>query len=387
QADYIGFLKMERLWLAVVGFYPSKSSNYKYLKNISGIFVFTVAILYIIFAFIHGYLNLRDVTVLSETVTFLMTHLAYVTKIVILCLYRENIFLLEGILRNPVVAELETPREENLVKQNLKYGRLFTNLFKMSAAITVSIHAVYPLIDYKRSGRKNLLYSMWLPFNQYNHYGKVYSFEIILIICTSWLDVTLVALNILLMDLCAIQFKLLKNRLIRISTNFSANYAVDDTIRMQKLRKYIIHQNYVYRCSSLVEETFSVGVFVQIVCGVLVICFGLFKSLVTPLKSMQFAMLATYFITMLYLVTLYCVYGQKILDASNDLTDACYMSKWNNCSLDVQKYLVLIMTRANKPVIMKAGGIFSLSLETLMTIYTSSYSFFTLIWQVYNTDK
>ncbi|KAJ8925733.1 hypothetical protein NQ315_009581 [Exocentrus adspersus] len=387
HADYLGSLKIERVFLSAVGFYPSPTSKYKYLKNISGSFLFILTVLYIILALIHAFINLTDVAVLSENVTFLMTVIVYATKVVNLQVYRKNILLLEDLLTNPILTELEMQEEENIVKENLKSARFFTNIYKTMANIAVSVHVVSPLFDFKRTGYKHFIFLLWLPFDRNKHYGTVYFFEMVLLLSVTWFCITLDALNILMMNICAIQFEVLKNRLSRISKSFSRDDEVDDRIRMQKLREYIIQQNHVYRCSSLVQKTYSIGVFTQVVCSVLIVCFGLFKSIVTPLKSMQFMMLTSYSLTMIYQVSLYCVYGQKVLDASNDLTDACYMSKWNHCSLGVQKYLVMIMTRGNRPVIMKAGGIFDLTLETLMTIYTSSYSFFAIIWQVYNTEE
>nr|QNH68063.1 odorant receptor 39 [Apriona germarii] len=189
------------------------------------------------------------------------------------------------------------------------------------------------------------------------------------------------------MDLCATQFEILKSRLTRISSNFMGDEMVDEKVRLQKLRKYVIYHNYIYSCSELVRETYSIGEFCQVSCSVMIVCFGLFKVIITPLKSVQFLMLVTYSTTMIYQVSLYCCYGQRLLNASSTITEACYMSKWNTCSLEVQRHLVMIMNRANTPFIMKAGGIFSLTLETLMTIFTSSYSFFAILCQVFNADE
>nr|AUF73021.1 odorant receptor [Anoplophora chinensis] len=235
-------------------------------------------------------------------------------------------------------------------------------------------------------GSKNFMFLLWFPFDPKNYYIPVWFFEMSLLLSTTWFDITMDNLNVLMMDLCATQFEILKNRLIHIGTNFTGDEARDDKLRLRKLRKYIIHHNYIYSCSELVRDTYSIGEFCQVGCSVMVVCFGLFKLLIIPLKSAQFLMLVTYSTTMIYQVSLYCCYGQKLLNASNTITEACYMSRWNDCSTQVQKYLAMIMNRANTPFLMKAGGIFSLTLETLMTIYTSAYSFFAILWKVYHSE-
>lgn len=44
------------------------------------------------------------------------------------------------------------------------------------------------------------------------------------------------------------------------------------------------------------------------------------------------------------------------------------MSEWYECNIEVQKYLTMVMNRGNKPVLMKAIGVFPLTLETLMSV-------------------
>lgn len=83
------------------------------------------------------------------------------------------------------------------------------------------------------------------------------------------------------------------------------------------------------------EKTFSIGIFSQMGCSVLVVSIGVLKAVVVsnhaairgvseiikifefqmPIKSMEFLIMAAYCLSMICEIALYCWYGQKVLDA------------------------------------------------------------------------
>lgn len=234
--------------LKVAGFYPLTGNEYRNQHAISATFFLNITILYVILASIYAFLNLTDITELSETVTFLMTELAYIGKILNVLFYRKNLILLEDMLQDPILTDLETDEEERIWKRNFAWSRLFTNIFKIKSVTAASVHALYPLFG--DSGSKNFMFLLWLPFDPKDYYVAVYFCEMILLVSSTLFDITLDSLNILMMDLCATQFEILKNRLRRISSNFIGDEVIDDRMRLQKLKKYVIHHNYIYRLVS-----------------------------------------------------------------------------------------------------------------------------------------
>lgn len=72
---------------------------------------------------------------------------------------------------------------------------------------------------------------------------------------------------------------------------------------------------------------------------------------------------------------------------STVLSEACYMCDWNSCDLNICKSLFIIMERGKKPVVLTAGKLFSLTLNTLMTVFfhiCSEWDFFLLCCVVDN---
>nr|QNH68028.1 odorant receptor 1 [Apriona germarii] len=363
------------------GFYPIKDKKYKALRILSAVILMTLSSLYNLLGLIFGFQQISNVAVFSELISYLLTGLSFSCKIVNVFYYKNNLLLLDDMLRNPIISELETEEEEMVVKNNLKFGQTLKKFYKIYITSIFAVQFLYPLIN--NSDHKSLPLQLWFPFNQEEHYYTFYCIETLFIFSPCYFNVILDLLNILLMDMCAAQFELLKHRLKQFGADFTTGEAVeDDKLLFEKLKKIITYQNHVYRCSELVGETFSMGSLCQLACSVVILSFVIFKTAVTPIKSMQFLKMATYSFLMMTQISLFCYYGQKVLNSSSTVAEACFMSKWYNCSLRIQKHLVIVMNRGNQPVIMKAGQ-FPLTLQTLMSIWSSAYSFLTILMQMY----
>ncbi|XP_018568462.1 odorant receptor 4-like [Anoplophora glabripennis] len=380
--DLLKFIKEERTCMVFGGFYSIE--KYKVLHNLSAILIMTVVSLYNLLGLVHGFQHISNVAVFSQSIAYLLTGISFSCKMINLIMHKNNLLLLDEILQNPIFTELETTEEEVVLKNTLKFGQTLKKTYKLYTSATVTVQVLYPMIN--NPGHKNFPLLFWFPFNPEDHYYKVYFAEILMIFCICTFNVTVDLLNVLFMDLCAAQFELLKYRLKHFGREFHGGEAVNDRTLYEKLNKIIVHQNLVYRFSKLTEETFSAGVFCHLACTVIVLCCAIFKAVITPINSMQFLMMATYSFCMTLEVSLYCCYGQKVLDSSSTITEACFMANWYNCNVKVQEDLVIIMNRANKFVTMKAGGMFPLTLETLMRIWSSAYSFLTLLMQIYNEN-
>ncbi|KAJ8943466.1 hypothetical protein NQ314_009748, partial [Rhamnusium bicolor] len=59
---------------------------------------------------------------------------------------------------------------------------------------------------------------------------------------------------------------------------------------------------------------------------------------------------------------------------SNTVTTAIYMSEWYNFDQKSKKALITLMERAKRPMMVTAGKILDLSLETFTMIIRRSYS-------------
>lgn len=74
--------------------------------------------------------------------------------------------------------------------------------------------------------------------------------------------------------------------------------------------------------------------------------------------------LSFYALALLNQIALYCLYGDQVMQKSQDLRDACYMSDWYKSNKMVAKNMLLIMERAKRPTVITAGKLSVCNLVT-----------------------
>ncbi|XP_057671615.1 odorant receptor 46a-like [Diorhabda carinulata] len=90
-----------------------------------------------------------------------------------------------------------------------------------------------------------------------------------------------------------------------------------------------------------------------------------------------------YCTSMIFQIFCYTWFGEKFTGKSQEITQACYMSRWNECDIKIQKMLINIMTRAKKPLYL-TSYIFDFTLGTFLRILKSSYSYMAVLNTMYN---
>lgn len=84
--------------------------------------------------------------------------------------------------------------------------------------------------------------------------------------------------------------------------------------------------------------------------------------------SAQFYSMCFYAVLMLFQIFLFCYRGNEVMVHSYDLIDAIFQSNWTALNVKTQKSLLLMMTRAYRPIRMTAGKFVFLSLEAFMSV-------------------
>ncbi|XP_063620929.1 odorant receptor 85b-like isoform X1 [Cydia splendana] len=78
-----------------------------------------------------------------------------------------------------------------------------------------------------------------------------------------------------------------------------------------------------------------------------------------------------------------CYYGQNLTDASVDIAQAAYESQWHLKSQEYKKCILIIMLRSQKAQYIKSTSFSDVSLETFTKILNVTWSFLSLITEVY----
>ncbi|XP_063977587.1 odorant receptor 63a-like [Diachasmimorpha longicaudata] len=73
-----------------------------------------------------------------------------------------------------------------------------------------------------------------------------------------------------------------------------------------------------------------------------------------------------------------CFVGQRVMDASSDLKETITNAKWYNASLRTQKLIPLMLLRAQHPVVLTAGKVVVMGMNTFATVLKTAASYVTV---------
>lgn len=80
-----------------------------------------------------------------------------------------------------------------------------------------------------------------------------------------------------------------------------------------------------------------------------------------------------------------CYYGDKLRIEGENVAHAAYDIKWYNTSARAQKYIIMIITAGQRPVKVTAAGFADICIETYGNMMRKTYSYFTLMRNVFQT--
>ncbi|XP_014478941.1 PREDICTED: odorant receptor 4-like [Dinoponera quadriceps] len=72
--------------------------------------------------------------------------------------------------------------------------------------------------------------------------------------------------------------------------------------------------------------------------------------------------------------------GQEVIDHNNHVFLTAYNVRWYIAPLSIQKLILLLLQRGNKPFFLNISGLFVLSIELFSTWISASLSYFTVIY-------
>ncbi|GJQ83178.1 hypothetical protein Trydic_g18205 [Trypoxylus dichotomus] len=85
---------------------------------------------------------------------------------------------------------------------------------------------------------------------------------------------------------------------------------------------------------------------------------------------------------MLVQIFIPCFFAEEVITESVSIINSCYESMWYECNVSTRKFFFIIMERAKRPVTLKAGPFFTLSLNTFVMICKSSYSYCAVLFNL-----
>nr|ALD51384.1 odorant receptor 61 [Locusta migratoria] len=143
-----------------------------------------------------------------------------------------------------------------------------------------------------------------------------------------------------------------------------------------------LHQQLV-RYLSFIGKVMDPIAMTQVVFSVLIACTTLFQANYSADTNTAFRCLA-FLPTPGTQVFLYCWGAHNLMEQSAAVSEAAYSCSWVEASRRFKRALCLLMCRAQRPLVLTAGGLLQINRPTFISLLKASYSYYTLLGRVNN---
>nr|UTN00937.1 odorant receptor [Semanotus bifasciatus] len=367
---------IEKKLLLYCGFYPNRGEMNKYLYYLSGFYHLSVSILIQLSMTVLIVLHITNLSTIAEALMFFVTQTAFMWKLANIIIKRELLSKIEEILSNPIFYNLSDGHLE-LITDYLASTKRFATLYRIICFMVCTTNVILQLVGSKLGHAMLLGWNPWEIDSRIKYYLNC-TFQLNAFCVSAYLNSTIDILIAVLITVATAQIEILKSNLSNIQYNTAdAKKKFNDNV--------LLHYE-ILRFVSAIEDTFSVGILIQIFASVLVICFTGFQMLIVSQESIQFVSLFLYFMCMMAQVAMYCWFGHYLIASSDAINQSVYMSNWYESDISLKRSIIIFMERSKKPIILRAGNMFPLSLVTFTSVIRSSYSYFAVLNRLYDPD-
>ncbi|KAJ8948643.1 hypothetical protein NQ318_022710, partial [Aromia moschata] len=364
----------ERKILMYCGFYPNEGRMNKFFYYLSGFYHFSISVLIQLSMTVLIALYITSLSTIAEVLLFFMTQAAFLSKLFMFIIKKDRLSKMEEILSNPIFYKLSNGNFDT-VTNYIASTKTFAVCFRISCFLVCAMNVILPLL----SSKDQAMLLGWEPWEVADDAFKYYLnriFQLKALFVSAYVNSTIDVLVYMLITIATALIEILKINLVKIQYD-------EENAKKQFNENVFLHYE-ILRFVSVIEDTFSIGILSQIFASVLVICFTgfqmiivsiidinselkliyLIRSLMFLLKVYNSYLSLIYFMCMMCQVALYCWFGHYLIASSDAIIESIYMSNWYESDLSLRRSILIFMERCKKPIILKAGYLFPLSLET-----------------------
>nr|AKC58564.1 odorant receptor 29 [Anomala corpulenta] len=227
----------------------------------------------------------------------------------------------------------------------------------------------------------SLVIPMWIPFGNKEFSAYLYQSFYLLILCGIYTLLHNTFLGPILM--ATAQFQILKDNLIHATDRSEDEDGFAQEKRIQeRLKRCVKQHNAILKLVSTVQGMLAPVFLGNISFTILGICFTVLQIILAT-DSGNFILLTSYLGILILQMFLTCWVGNDLISETSDITQACYLSEWYNCTPSTKKMFLIIMSNTQQPISLQSI-IFPVSFGTFVMILRSSYSYYTVFSQVYD---
>ncbi|XP_044727910.1 odorant receptor Or1-like [Chrysoperla carnea] len=265
------------------------------------------------------------------------------------------------------------------------------------------MYSIFPFLDKKGDERK-LPYRIWYPFDIHEsliRYILTYAYQTISVVNNAVHNAAIdTIISGLMVHICAQlallqneieNLKILINELMKLKATNHTKFTAKRIEFTSRCVHCIFHHRKIKELSIVLmkflnetESIFTFGIFAQFSASILILCITALQLTIVAPFTFEFFAFITYLICMLSQIFLYCWYGNEIIHHSLSLPNTVYETNWYESDKNYKKYVEFLIFHTQRPLKLRVGRFFTLSLHTFMAILRNSYSYFAVLNQMQN---
>ncbi|XP_026741744.1 odorant receptor 85c-like [Trichoplusia ni] len=160
------------------------------------------------------------------------------------------------------------------------------------------------------------------------------------------------------------------------------NIHKSDSDGYQEVKTIIETHQKLLRIADQLSNIFGIVIFIHAMFAALEICFFGFLTVICVGPAETIANFLTV-LSAVFTIFLLSLSGQLLCDTSSEVADAAYQSYWYESDVKVKKLILFIIIRAQRPSYLSALGFSELTLRSFSKIMSSSWTYLSLLLQVY----
>ncbi|XP_049942617.1 odorant receptor Or2-like [Schistocerca serialis cubense] len=248
-----------------------------------------------------------------------------------------------------------------------------------------------PLVAHPGERRLPLVQHAW--DNNTNYYALSYASQCVIGAWTSQLGYSVDLLFMAVMILVAAQLRILSLRIASLKTEDCEENLEDGERRMNGMPADTCDKMYENLCLCIethqkilrfikhLQNTMSSVVVTQFCCCVLVACVALFQATYSTDFS-AVLMCASFLPVPSSHVFLYCWAAHNVTEQAEVVVFSAYSCSWVEASGRFKRALRILISRAQKPLVLTAGHIYPINREAFVSLVNASYSYYALLGQM-----
>ncbi|XP_049939078.1 odorant receptor Or2-like [Schistocerca serialis cubense] len=157
---------------------------------------------------------------------------------------------------------------------------------------------------------------------------------------------------------------------------------VEEGSAWRELSECVEHHKDAIKLVDDLETLVNPIILSQFMGATIIICVTLFLITTNKQHFVALVRLQAYLAVVVYEIFMYCWFGDDIMYQNSRLVNSVYTCGWPGAPQKLQKALIIILLRAQRPLGVTAGKFYRVSRETFVSLMKASYSYYALLNQM-----